>query len=168
MNESTARGATDRTPDVAPAGRRGRFGLTALALAACLAVAGCAQDDRNDVGQRWLDALNSHDSEQALRLLDADAELRDPTLMQPLRPVAVRDWLDRSNALWRDRVYTAKRKLSQGDVVAIEWQLQQTHPSGKAVPIDGVTLIEVRDGRIRRVRNYYNAGVYLQFLKKRG
>ncbi len=138
----------------------------AIALSAAVLGSSCSSaPPESSLGQRWLDALNSHDAAQVAPLLATDAVYRDPTAQEPLGVAALSARLTREWTQWKDRVYTAIRIVDAPDTVVIEWHLQQTHPTGKAVPLDGVTILD-RDGtRIRAVRDYYNAGVYLQFLR---
>jgi ketosteroid isomerase-like protein len=139
--------------------------LAGLAWMASLCASCSSATSGDDLGQRWLDALNSHDPSRIVQLLDADASYWDITTKEPLSPTAVAQRWTREWTVWKDRVYTGKSIINTPDSVVIEWHLQQTHPNGTPVPLDGVTILE-RDGRrIRRVRDYYNPGVYLQFLK---
>ena len=148
-------------------GRSGRWRRRAgvLTIAVALASSCSSAPPDSGLGQRWIDALNSHDATRLASLLDPDAVYRDPTAKEPVGAAALSERCAREWTQWKDRVYTAQRILDARDTVVIEWHLQQTHPSGTAVPLDGVTILD-RDGmRIRAVRDYYNAGVYLQFLR---
>ena len=138
----------------------------AMALSAIVLGSACrATPPENSLGQQWLDALNSHDTARVAALLNPDATYSDPTTKEPLGVVPLSERWIREWTQWKDRVYTAKSILSTADTVVIEWHLQQIHPSGKAVPLDGVTILD-RDGmHIRAVRDYYNPAVYLQFLR---
>jgi len=42
--------------------------------------------------------------------------------------------------------------------------MNQSHPTGERIPIDGVTILDVRVGRIQAVRTHYDTTACLQFL----
>lgn len=141
--------------------RIGLVGLLALSLLGCHDTGGSDQ-----LARLWLDALNSHDPERVLQLLEPDATYSEPSFKQPLKPEGLRRWLTQVWSTWKDRVYSPGVVVADPTMVVIEWHIQQTHPNGTAVPLDGITLIEHDRGRIRHVREYYNAAAYLQFLPR--
>ena len=132
----------------------------------CALLGACAREDpAGEIAQRWFDALNAHSAEQIVQLLTNDATFLDPTSSTALGSRELGPWLARGWAAWKDRVYTLTAVVAEHDRVVAEWHLQQTHPGGTPVPIDGVTIFDLKAGRIAKVRNYYNASVYLQFLR---
>jgi len=143
-----------------------RANLLLLMLAGCV-LAACQRSETEGtyLARRWLEALNSHDVEQVTQLLDGGATYSDPAPAQPVALPVLRQRLQQTWSVWKDQVYTANKVIEHADTVAIEWHVQQTHPSGRSVPTDGVTILEVQSSRIHAVRNYYNTGIYLQFIK---
>ncbi len=138
-----------------------------LIVISTIFVGGCNRFEPNhDLALRYLDALNSHDPNQVLDLLTVDATYVDPASLRPLGREALRMRLQQDAAAWKDRVYAARRILTCDNSVTIEWHIQQTHPSGESVPIDGATVLTLRDGRIEGIRSYYNVAPYLRFLQK--
>jgi ketosteroid isomerase-like protein len=136
---------------------------TAIVIVATLA--GCSRaEPGNELGQRWLDALNSHDATRVVALMEPTATYADPTLRQPLAPAALSAWLTQAWSVWKDRVYTPTRVLALPGSIVIEWHVEQSHPSGKGVPMDGVTILDLRDGRIHAARSYYDISTFLQFV----
>ena len=148
--------------------RRWKRARTVLLLDAILvvaALAGCSRAEPGaDLGQRWLDALNSHDATQVVALMEPTATYADPTLHQPLAPAALSTWLTQAWSVWKDRVYTPTRMLAVPGAIVIEWHVEQSHPTGKGVPMDGVTVLDVRDGHIHAARSYYDTITFLQFV----
>jgi ketosteroid isomerase-like protein len=144
-----------------------------LCLSAALAggalVSACSRsspDTGAALARQWLDGLNSHDPERVIELLTADATYWDSTSNAPVSADAFRARLQQEAAAWKDRVYSARRIISTGDSIVIEWHIQQTHPSGESVPLDGATVLDVHDGRVQAARTYFNAVGYLRFLSK--
>lgn len=135
-------------------------------VAVLLVLAGCSgTNESREVALRWLDALNSQDPDKVLVLLAPTATYVDPTTPVVMTPQTLRPWLRASWDDWKERRYTPGAIVATPESVVIEWRLAQTHVSGTSVPIQGITLIEHKDGRIQHVRDYYNAAMYLQFLK---
>jgi ketosteroid isomerase-like protein len=127
---------------------------------------GCdATNRKTAVADAFLDAMNSHDADRVIALLDAEAIVIDPAAPAELNAGAYRDWLRANWRAWPDRVFTPKRMIEGEGVVAIEWHLQQSHIGGRRVPIDGITVLSLRGERVIGLRNYYNAAVFLPFLK---
>ena len=131
-----------------------------LLLAAC-----DSGSPKHELAQRWLDALNSHNADRVIQMLASNATYAEPPPAAPWTNADLRGRLRLTWSVWKDQVYTAKAVIAAGDLVVIEWHLQQTHPNGKSAPIDGVTVLDVRDSHIQAVHNYYNASIYLQFMK---
>ncbi len=129
------------------------------------ALAGCSGPQlRNEIAQAWIDALNAHDGNAVARLMAANAVFADPAAPQGLRASELPAWLAGMWVRWPDRVYTARRITRNDHTVAVEWHVQQTGPAGKSVPLNGITLLDVRGDVIQRVDSYYDISPYVQFL----
>jgi steroid delta-isomerase-like uncharacterized protein len=135
-------------------------------LASCLLIGCTRSDPQMELAQRWLDALNAHDADAVVRLLQLAATYQEGGMPAPMNVAELRQWLAVSWRAWPDQVYAAKRIVAGDGTLVIEWHVQQTHTSGKALPLDGVTLLDVRDGQIAGVRLYYDRSGYLGFLKR--
>jgi ketosteroid isomerase-like protein len=142
--------------------QRALFGLL-LVLCVLWGCEGARSAD--SLAQQWLDALNSHDPQRVMQLMDADATFSEPPPAKPLGTEPLRQWLTQVWSLWKDQVYTPKTIIVGPESLAVEWHLQQTSPKGTVVTVDGVTILEVSAGRVHSARNYYNTGIYLQFMK---
>jgi steroid delta-isomerase-like uncharacterized protein len=141
-------------------------GTMGLVLGSSLLV-GCAHNDpKVELAQRWLDALNAHDADAVIHLLQPAATYQESGMPAPLKVPELRQWLMLSWRAWPDQVYAAKRIVAGDGTLVIEWHVQQTHTSGKALPLDGVTILDVRDGQIAGVQLYYDRTGYLGFLKR--
>src|SRR5262249_10920175 len=118
------------------------------------------------LAQRWLDAVNAHDADAVLQLLDAKATFQDGGMPAPLGPTELRQWLTQVWQVWPDQVFGARRIIARDRTLVIEWHVQQTHAGdGIALPLDGVTVLDVGDTRITSVRSYYDRSGYLRFFK---
>jgi ketosteroid isomerase-like protein len=153
------------------ASRTSAFSLSlwrGLILCCAAVLAACQHTDAGQtLGRDWIEALNSHNANRVISLLAPNATYSDPVTPAPLAIAAFRVRLLRDWAGWKDRVYLARRIIAANGSVVIEWQVRQTNASGEVVPVDGVTVLDTRDGQITAVREYYNAGVYLRFLRPR-
>ena len=147
-------------PASVPRRRCQRFGISVLVLVATT-VGACAGRDEA-IGRRWVEALNSRDPDKVIRLLAPQATYTDPISPKPIPPPVLRTALENGWRVFKDRTYFANRILVHKDAVAIEWHIEQTSPSGKALPVDGVTVLDVRDGRIVAVRNYFDPSGYVR------
>jgi len=148
---------------------RAAFSLSAaLALLLVATVPGCGHKEPGpEPGRAWLDAFNSHNADQVVKLMSPNATYWDPATPQPIAPAALRARLEAEARLWKDRVYTARQILVTQDAIVVEWHLQQTHPSnGEPVPLDGVTVLELRNNLIQAARTYYDPSVYLRFMAR--
>lgn len=135
----------------------------AVALVAC---APRHADPGSEIARKFLDALNTRDPNRVFELLTPDATFSDPLSGSAIPAAVFRGRLQLDASGWKDRVYSARRITSGAGGVTVEWHIQQTHPSGRPVPLDGVTVLDLQDGRIKAVRSYYNALVYVPFLSK--
>lgn len=147
-----------------------RYSCLALVplLVGSITLSSCTQrDGGKELAQRWIDALNRHSPDEVIALLEPDATYVNAPPNKAIDVGALRSVLQLDWSVWKDQVYTAKTIVAAGNLISIEWHVQQTHPSGTPVPLDGATVLETHGNRIRHVRNYYNAAVYLQFLKPR-
>ncbi len=136
--------------------------LGGLVLAACERL-----DPGRELAERWIDALNSHDPKQVVQLLSPTAKYSDPSTPEPVKPTELAFRWEQGWKLWKDQVYQPRKIVSAGQSVAIEWHIEQTHPSGVPVPVNGVTVLDIQDGRIVAVRSYFDPSVYLRFLTVR-
>jgi ketosteroid isomerase-like protein len=96
--------------------------------------------------------------------MSPDATYADPSTLRPLPVAELATHLSRIWDVWGDQVYSATTVVTSEHAAAVEWRVQQTHQSGKVLPLQGVFILEVVGGRIHGARSYYNAIPYLQFL----
>jgi steroid delta-isomerase-like uncharacterized protein len=117
---------------------------------------------------RWIDAMNAHRAEEVLALFAPDATYSEPGLEGRVDSIPLAERLENGWAQWKDRVLTPTRiMLADAGTAVVEWEMNQTHPSGKHLAVSGVTVIESDGGRIRALRTYYNAVPFLQFLPRK-
>ncbi len=135
-----------------------------VAVFATLAAACTGTDPAQDLGRQWIEALNSRDANRVIGLLAPTATYSDPVTPVPLAISDLRTRLQRDWVAWKDRVYLTRRIVAAKGAVAVEWRMLQTHANGELVPVDGITVLDTRDGRITAVHDYFNAAVYLRFL----
>lgn len=137
-----------------------RFGISVLVLVAAI-LGGCAEGDEA-IGRRWVEALNTRNPENVIRLLAPEATYTNPMMPLPIPPSALRTALENGWKVFNDRQYFTNRIAASGSSVAIEWHIEQTSPKGQAVPVDGVTVLDIGDGRIIAAREYFDPSGYVR------
>jgi hypothetical protein len=135
-------------------------------LALLFAFVGCdGSNQSRELAIRWLDAMNGDDPSLLVRMMHPTATYADPMSRDLLTPQSLAAWLAQGWNNWTERRYTPGAIVAAPGAVVIEWRLTQTHRRGTTLTVQGATLIEHADGKVSHVRNFYNATVYLQFLK---
>ncbi|MBI3782442.1 MAG: nuclear transport factor 2 family protein [Deltaproteobacteria bacterium] len=128
-------------------------------------VASCRRTDAaHDLGQKWVDALNSRDPARVAALMASDGTFLDPVTPQPLSVDGFRSRLQIERTVWKEREYRVRQLVANDDRIAIKWELKQRYANDVLFPIEGLTVLDVRDGRVASVRDYYNAALYLGLL----
>jgi steroid delta-isomerase-like uncharacterized protein len=136
-----------------------------LLLFVALTLSACATDrPPESLATRWLDAMNAHRADLVLALLAPDVTYIDPVTSVPVGREKLAERLRAEWGVYHDQVYTAKRIHETPDAAVVEWTVQETHPSGKHIEIDGVTVLSTQGGSIHALRSYFNPIVFLQFL----
>lgn len=141
--------------------------MSSVGLFAVLAVIGCGSPGASTEGRRladtWVAAWNAHSVEQVLGLFEPNGTYQDPATPGPISGLALRQFLFQQWSIWGDLTLTVRSARGDAQWAVIEWRSRGTHPSGKTITIDGVTVLDRRE-RIVRASTYYDATVYLQFL----
>jgi steroid delta-isomerase-like uncharacterized protein len=123
-----------------------------------------------DFADRWQKAWNSHVPEQVTALCTDDVSWEDPLTERPERGrAAVAEYL---RAVWRafpDLEFTwpeGPYASFDGIKLALHWSVRGTMlgrldppgfaPSGKSFELDGVDLLELQDGLVRRYVGFFD------------
>jgi limonene-1,2-epoxide hydrolase len=126
---------------------------------------GCGRRSADGIGQRFLDALNTHDPVQVAALLTSQATYTEPGRSAPLDADALSEQLTQQWQRWHDQVYSARAIHELPDVTVIEWESHQTNHNRDAITLNGVFVLDVRHGRIAGVRNYFDVAPLLRFMR---
>ena len=137
-----------------------RFGISVLVLVATI-LGACAERDET-IGRRWVEALNTRNPENVIRLLAPEATYKNPMMPLPIPPSVLRSALENGWKVFNDRQYFTNRIAASGRSVAIEWHIEQTSPKGQAIPVDGVTVLDIGDRRIIAAREYFDTSGYVR------
>jgi ketosteroid isomerase-like protein len=138
----------------------GRFATRALLLVA-VTLGACAGNDEA-IGRGWVEALNTRNPENVIRLLAPEATYTNPMMPLPIPTSVLRTALENGWKAFNDRHYFTNRIVASGNSVAIEWHIEQTSPKGRAIPVDGVTVLDIADGRIVAARDYFDPSGYVR------
>ena len=136
--------------------------LTGVVLSACSPT---RTADPSDLGRAWLEAWDSHDVDRILTFYTTDAFYEDvPSVVNgwdtPLRGQdMIRESLDRTFAEMPDLGFEFVRAAGTGDDLLVEWIMTGTRYRDVLGPfsIRAVSVVELHDGKIARVSDYYDA-----------
>ncbi len=109
-----------------------------------------------EVAESYWRAECTRDTDAVLSHYWPDAEFRSPS-QRYLGHAQIRSYYDESAARFPGLDVTIVRDLVVGNVGALEWTARLTDADGRTVAVDGVNLVEVRDGRFVSVHSYFDA-----------
>jgi ketosteroid isomerase-like protein len=114
------------------------------------------EDVNRRVVERYFQCANDEDWNGLREVFDENAELR----AVGARPRSGRDevvaYYPRIFGLWAEHRDDPVRLLVDGDTVTAEVRFTGTTPGGKHVEFDAVDVIDIEDGRITRLTNWYD------------
>jgi steroid delta-isomerase-like uncharacterized protein len=127
-------------------------------------------EDNIEVVRRLGEALTNRDWSAFDDLLAEDCEWTDVPSGRTIR--GIKDLVDTCRTFttaFPDFCVESKTLISQGDLVANEWSARGTHdgqlprpdgghyqPTGRSFARTGVGIVELRDGKIARYRDYFD------------
>jgi steroid delta-isomerase-like uncharacterized protein len=118
-----------------------------------------------------LEAWNDRDLDKFVALLADDVEWYDPGMPQPPARgrAAVREFAENTLHTFPDFRYEVEHPMctsADGSRCAIVWRIVATHrnamrplgyaPTGRTVDIEGVDVLDIRDGVITRIRTAFD------------
>ncbi len=116
--------------------------------------------DRNkEIVRRYQDAYNDNDMDTVFGLLDPEWKSNSfPSEMLPQSVDNLKILQEMVLGAFPDLHYTTHELIAEGDVVVQHWTARGTHkgemvglaPTGNSLELGGVSIFEVRDGRIVR------------------
>ena len=137
--------------------------------------------DEQGFAARWRAAWGSGEREAFAACCSAGVTYEDPVAAEPIEGI---DALAAHASNYRDafpdmRLEPAGQTVSEGGFACVPWRLLGTHrgsfagipASGRFVVVQGLHYLELRDGRVRRARGFfdlYDAAVQLGMLPARG
>jgi steroid delta-isomerase-like uncharacterized protein len=123
------------------------------------------------IAKDLLDAWSSHNTEKTLSFYTDDCILEDLAFGGVKRGKGeVRDYINITFVMFPDVNFKVTSTFCSGDWCASEWVMSGTHKgdapklpaTGKNFAIRGVSIIELKDGKIKRESEYYNQTAFLQ------
>ncbi len=154
---------------------RRQFMTAAVAAAVSLAASpGFAADSADAVVKAYLEAWNAHDSAKAAGFFADNVVYYDASIGKPAEGMAAaKAVIDGFLTAVPDTKWAMKgAPVAQGDHVAFEWEFSGTNTgawgdgtaaTGKKFSIAGASIFEVKDGKIVKQSDYYDAlGFYKQ------
>jgi len=121
-------------------------------------------EDERMAGQRsaaFIDALRALEAEGNVEaiasLFTDDAELSTPTDTAPHRGTSgARTFWENYRRTFAEIDSEFRHVIETDDTAVLEWTSHGRTSNGREIRYDGVSVLEFRDGAIRRFRNYYN------------
>jgi len=115
----------------------------------------------NTLSQRFIDALaaleSSRDPQPLVSLFTADAEIGNVVAPEKFHGTdGVRDFWTKYRDTFQTLRSTFRNQIEHGDRIALEWNTQGTSAQGAPIEYDGVSMLEVADGKISRFRAYFD------------
>jgi len=119
-----------------------------------------------DMVQRLVDAWNARDLDGFIGLLAQDVEWYDPAMPEPPARgrAAVRDFAEGVLRAFPDFTYEVQPPICSapdGSRCAIVWRISASHlhalqppgyaPTGRRADIEGVDVLDIRDGQVARI-----------------
>jgi SnoaL-like protein len=105
----------------------------------------------------WINALNSQRLAQVTTLLGPAAIYSDPISGGPLSGAALISYLANQWRVFPQVRYELGQVTGDAESVAVEWTATG-FGALQAAPIDGVFVMQLRNGTVASVRGYYDAG----------
>jgi steroid delta-isomerase-like uncharacterized protein len=125
------------------------------------------------IAQQWLDAWNSHDIERILACLTNDAIYEDKTLGAVNRtPAETRQFVAAGWAAFPDLRFEITAASLAETHGTVEWMMLGTHrrdfgelpATGKSFSVAGVSVLQLANGKITHVRDYWDFATVLRQL----
>ncbi len=119
----------------------------------------------------YIGAWDSHDADKIASFFTDDCVYEDLAAGIVNRgKKELKDFI-KATFIWSpDLKFELKSSFGAGDQVASEWVMSGTHagefggmpPTGKTFSLRGASILELREGKIYRNSDYYNAASFLQ------
>lgn len=111
----------------------------------------------------FIDALHGleaeGDVERITSLFAEDAELSNPTDDTPHRGTSgARTFWENYRRTFAEIGSECRHVIETDDAAVLEWTSYGRMSSGQEIRYDGVSVLEFRDGEIRRFRSYFDPG----------
>lgn len=114
-----------------------------------------------EVAESYWRAQESRDVERVLAHFHEDATFHPPA--GPLVGHAqIRTFYDGMNDNFPGLDVRIVREISSGDEAALEWEADLIDQDGRRLPICGVNLVRIRDGKFASVRAYFDPATFSQ------
>ena len=132
-----------------------------------------SEKENIQLAEQAVEALNAHDLNRYLRLLDDSYVVESELSPEPVRgPQGARQFLDRLFAAFPDLRLETEQLLASGDHVIGRFRATATHkgnfmgipPTNKSVSWRGCNIVEIRNGKAVRARVYADHISLLQQL----
>jgi steroid delta-isomerase-like uncharacterized protein len=142
-------------------------------------VSAAAGVDAVEIANRLLAAWNARDLDGFVGMLSEDVEWHDPTMPRPPARgrAAVREFAEAVIEAFPDFRYELDGPICvapDGSRVAISWRITATNerplrpmgyaPTGRRIDVQGVDVLEIRDGKVARIRTAFDPVVAAEQL----
>jgi ketosteroid isomerase-like protein len=111
--------------------------------------------DTEITGRQFFDAINDRNFQMMATLLDADAEMLFPKTQPLIGRKRIFQFLRLLFRKYPQLAFTVRRSIRQEDRVAIHWTNRGRTRTGEPYENEGVTLMELSDGRIRFISDFF-------------
>ena len=113
-------------------------------------------DGNRRIVERYFECANADDWDGLREVFHEHAELRAVGARPRIGLDEVVAYYPRIFGLWAEHRDDPTRFLVCGDTVTVEVHFTGTTPAGKHVEFDAIDVIDISDGRIKRLTNWYD------------
>lgn len=123
--------------------------------------------------REWNEAWNAHEVERILSYLTDDIVFEDLGGARVMRgKVQMRKWIEETFHAFPDFRTDLTSLFAVGTQAASEWVARGTlkgevfhlKPTGRSYSVRGASMMELRDGKIKRNTDYYDSAVMIKHL----
>jgi len=153
--------------------KRTFFAVGLLSVLAILALSTSrtakAAGDDSGIGEKWAAAWNSHDPDKMLPLFTDDISYEDVAYSAVSHNHAeLRKFAAEEFESIPDLNLKVERSVFHNGHGTVEWAFSGTdkgvYKTGKKFTVRGVSVVDVRDGKISRCLDYYDTGTIMRQL----
>lgn len=114
--------------------------------------------------ERYVEGWNDHDPEVVMSAFADGGTASDPATDGTISGTEIREWVEETVEAFPDVRFAVDRRAAEDGRLFVEWTMYGTHegtfeglpPTGEAVEISGVDVVEISEEGITTIDGYFN------------